>query len=44
MPKSGTRHGEVPPPTVSGVTRGLSLGGANFAEGGPLAIVWARNK
>jgi len=30
------------PPTVSGVTRGLSQGG-NFSEGGPLAIVWACN-
>jgi len=27
----------------SGVTRGLIQGGANFAEGVPLAIVWVCN-
>jgi len=29
---------KVPPPTVSDMTRDLSQGGANFAEGGRLAM------
>jgi len=28
---------------ASGVTRGLSQGGQNLAEGGPMATVWVCN-